>query len=67
MRSPQFHRPHLFAGSGVIEASGMTVIGSSLKQSGLFSTLRGANTILALRCCHLNGRLEGCWEARRVA
>ena len=29
--------------------------------------LRGANAILALRCCHLNGRFEDYWEARRAA
>jgi hypothetical protein len=33
----------------------------------MFWTLRGANAILALRCCHLNGRLEDYWEARRAA
>ena len=29
-----------------------------LKQSGMFWTVRGANAILALRCCHHNGRFE---------
>jgi hypothetical protein len=67
MRYPQFRRQHLFVGSGVIEAGCKTVIGSRLKQSGMFWTLRGANAILALRCCHLNGRLEDYWEARRAA
>ena len=67
MRYPQFRRQHLFVGSGVIEAGCKTVIGSRLKQSGMFWTVRGANAILALRCCHLNGRFEDYWEARRVA
>jgi hypothetical protein len=67
MRYPKFRRQHLFVGSGVIEAGCKTVIGSRLKQSGMFWTLRGANAILALRCCHLNGRFEGYWEARRAA
>ncbi|MEK7408361.1 MAG: ISKra4 family transposase, partial [Acidobacteriota bacterium] len=53
--------------SGVIEAARKTVIGSRLKRSGMFWTVRGANAILALRCCHLNGRSEDCWEARRAA
>lgn len=67
MRYPKFRRQHLFVGSGVIEAGCKTVIGSRLKQSGMFWTVRGANAILALRCCHLNGRLEDYWEARRAA
>jgi hypothetical protein len=42
----------------MIEAGCKTVIGSRLKQSGMFWTVRGANAIIALRCCHLNGRFE---------
>ena len=67
MRYPKFRRQHLFVGSGVIEAGCKKVIGSRLKQSGMFWTVRGANAILALRCCHLNGRFEDYWEARRAA
>ena len=67
MRYPKFRRQHLFVGSGVIEAGCKAVIGSRLKQSGMFWTVRGANSILALRCCHLNGRFEAYWEARQVA
>lgn len=67
MRYPKFRRQHLFVGSGVIEAGCKTVIGSRLKRSGMFWTVRGANAILALRCCHLNGRFEDYWEARRAA
>jgi len=67
MRYPKFRRQHLFVGSGVIEAGCRTVIGSRLKQSGMFWTLRGANAIIALRCCHLNDRIETYWEARRAA
>jgi hypothetical protein len=67
MRYPKFRRQHLFVGSGVIEAGCRTVIGSRLKQSGMFWTVRGANAIIALRCCHLNGRFEDYWEARRAA
>jgi hypothetical protein len=67
MRYPKFRSQHLFIGSGVIEAGCKTVIGSRLKQSGMFWTLRGANAIIALRCCHLNGRFEDYWAARRAA
>jgi len=58
MRYPNFRRQHLFVGSGVIEAGCRSVIGSRLKQSGMFWTVRGANAIIALRCCRLNNRLE---------
>ena len=67
MRYPKFRRQHLFVGSGVIEAGCKTVVGSRLKQSGMFWSVRGANAILALRCCHLNGRFEDYWESRRPA
>jgi hypothetical protein len=64
MRYPKFRRQHLFVGTGVIEAGCKTVIGSRLKQSGMWWTVRGANAILALRCCHLNNRFESYWEER---
>jgi hypothetical protein len=67
MRYPKFRRQHLFVGSGVIEAGCKAVIGSRLKQSGMFWTVRGANAIIALRCCHLNNRFEDYWETRRAA
>jgi hypothetical protein len=67
MRYPKFRRQHLFVGSGVIEAGCKTVIGSRLKQSGMFWTVRGANSIIALRCCCLNNRFEDYWETRRAA
>ena len=67
MRYPKFRRQHLFVGSGVIEAGCKTVIGSRLKQSGMFWTVHGANAIVALRCCQLNGQFENYWEARRAA
>ncbi|MGH9693256.1 MAG: ISKra4 family transposase [Bryobacteraceae bacterium] len=67
MRFPEFRRQHLFVGSGVIEAGCKTVIGSRLKQSGMFWTVCGANAIIALRCCHLNNRIENYWESRRAA
>ncbi|PYV72342.1 MAG: ISKra4 family transposase, partial [Acidobacteria bacterium] len=48
---------------GVIEAGCKTVLGR-LKQSGMFWTVRGANAIIALRCCQLSGKFEDYWEAR---
>ena len=67
MRYPEFRTKKLFVGSGVIEAACKTVIGSRLKLSGMFWTVRGANAIIALRCCLLNGQLEEYWAARRAA
>jgi len=67
MRYPEFRKQNLFVGSGVIEAGCKTVIGSRLKQSGMFWTVRGANAIIVLRCCLLNGDLEDFWAARRTA
>lgn len=66
MQYPKFRGQHLFVGSGVIEAGCKTVIAARLKRSGMFWTVRGANAILALRCCHFNGRFENYWEARRA-
>ena len=67
MRYPEFQRQKLFVGSGVVEAGCKTIIGSRLKQSGMFWTVRGANAILALRCYRLSGKFEDYWENRRHA
>jgi hypothetical protein len=63
MRYPKFRKLGFFVGSGVIEAGCKTVMGR-LKRSGMFWTVRGANAIIALRCCNLSGRFEQYWEAR---
>ena len=62
MRYPNFRAQGLFIGSGVIEAGCKTVIGSRLKQSGMFWTVQGANRIIALRCCRVSGEFEDFWE-----
>lgn len=67
MRYPSFRAQGLFVGSGVVEAGCKSVIGSRLKRSGMFWTVRGANAIIALRCCHINGRFEDYWERHRAA
>jgi hypothetical protein len=67
MRYPKFRGQKLFVGSGVIEAGCKTVIGSRLKQSGMFWTLRGANAIIALRCHRLSGKFEDYWALRSKA
>jgi hypothetical protein len=67
MRYPNFRQQGLFIGSGVIEAGCRTVIGSRLKQSGMFWTVRGANAIIALRCNRLSGKFEDYWACRLEA
>lgn len=67
MRYPEFRAQGLFVGSGVIEAGCKTVIGSRLKQSGMFWTVEGANRIIALRCCRISGKFEDFREAQGAA
>jgi hypothetical protein len=67
MRYPEFRQKGLFVGSGVTEAGCRSVVGSRLKQSGRFWTVGGANAIIALRCCRINGRLEDYIVTRRAA
>jgi len=65
MRYKAFRQQGFFVGSGVVEAGCKTVVGR-LKQSGMFWTVRGANAILALRCCQLSGKFEDYWDGRRA-
>lgn len=62
MRYAEFRLAGYFVGSGVVEAGCRTVIGQRLKHSGMFWSLRGANAIIASRCCQLSGRFEDFWE-----
>jgi hypothetical protein len=64
MRYADFRKRGLFVGSGVVEAGCKTIIGARLKQSGMEWSVRGANSIIALRCVMLSDRLEDFWEAR---
>jgi hypothetical protein len=67
MRYPLFRQQKLFVGSGVIEAACRSVIAQRLKLSGMFWTVRGANAIIALRCCRLNDRFDDYWDSRSKA
>ena len=62
MRYPKFRSQNLFVGSGVIEAGCKTVIGSRAKRSGMFWSVRGANAVIALRCCRHSHRFDDYWE-----
>jgi Uncharacterised protein family (UPF0236) len=67
MRYDEFRKLGLFVGSGVVEAGCKTVMGRRLKQSGMRWTVRGANSIIALRCCQMSRRWESYWESRSAA
>lgn len=67
MRYDEFRREGLFVGSGVLEAGCRSVIGQRLKQSGMHWTVKGANSIIALRCCYFSNRWEDFWEYRAAA
>jgi hypothetical protein len=64
MRYAAYREKDFFVGSGVVEAGCRTVIGERLKQSGMRWSVRGANAIIALRCCIMSGRFEDFWAAR---
>lgn len=64
MRYAEFREQKFFVGSGVVEAGCRTVIGERLKQSGMRWSVRGANAIIALRCCIMPGRFEDFWASR---
>jgi hypothetical protein len=64
MRYDAFRAKGFFVGSGVIEAGCKTVIGTRLKASGMFWSEKGANAIIALRCCVCSRRFEQFWEDR---
>jgi hypothetical protein len=67
MRYPEFREKGFFVGSGVIEAGCKSIAGVRLKQTGMHWTVRGANAIIALRCCRFNRRFEDYWEETRAA
>lgn len=66
LRYADFRRLNLFVGSGVVEAGCRTLIGQRLKLSGMHWSVRGANAVIALRCCLFSGRFEDFWASRTV-
>lgn len=67
MQYAWFRGQGLFVGSGVVEAGCKTVIGQRLKLSGMHWTVKGANAIIALRCCQMSNRWEEFWELRATS
>ncbi len=66
MRYAEYRRQKYFVGSGVMEAGCRTLVGERLKQSGMHWSVRGANAIIALRCCILSDRFEDFWASRSL-
>ncbi len=64
LRYPEFHAQGLCTSSGVVEAGCKLTVATRLKRAGMHWCLRGANAIIALRCCRLSGRFEDFWERR---
>jgi hypothetical protein len=64
MRYPAFRAQGLCTSTAVVEAGCKVAIGTRLKRAGMHWSVRGANAIIALRCCTLSGRFEDFWERR---
>ncbi|MCY3777441.1 MAG: ISKra4 family transposase [Candidatus Aminicenantes bacterium] len=64
MRYARFEAQGLCTSIGVVEAGCKNAIGARLKRSGMHWSVRGANSIMALRCVRLSGRFEDFWEWR---
>lgn len=56
-----------FIGSGVVEAGCRTVVGTRLKQSGMFWSEAGATGVLDFRTLLLSGRFDDFWRDRANA
>ena len=64
MRYNLYQEQGLFIGSGVVEAACKNLVGKRLKQSAMKWTVRGANSIIALRCNILSNRFTDYWDSR---
>lgn len=64
MQYKEYRDAGLFVGSGVVEAGCKTVIGHRLKRSGMEWSVRGANSIISLRCNLASNRFDDYWEDR---
>jgi len=64
MRYAEFRSQGLFVGSGVVEAGCKIIMEQRMKLSGMHWTVKGANAIIALRCCQMSDRWEEFGESR---
>ncbi len=64
MRYPKFEQQGFCTSTGVVEAGCEVVVGTRLKRAGVHWPVKGANAIIALRCCKLSRRFEDFLERR---
>jgi hypothetical protein len=64
---PYFQKMGLSTSSGIVESGCKHVIGARVKQSGMHWTVRGANSIIALRCFKLSNRFDSFMDDRKLA
>jgi len=57
-----YHKHGLFYGSGDIEAGCRAVVGQRLKESGIFWSEAGAQSVLDLRCILMCNQWDLCWD-----
>lgn len=62
MQYGTFRAKKYFIGSGVVEAGCRSIIGKRCKQSGMFWSQPGAETVLAFRCIHASKQLDSFWK-----
>ncbi|MGH7921888.1 MAG: ISKra4 family transposase, partial [Candidatus Dormibacteraceae bacterium] len=62
MRYGRFRHDGLFVGSGAVEAGCKKVVHKRLKQSGMRWTVRGAGSVISLRCQHASDRWDEIWK-----
>lgn len=62
MNYSHFRKLGLFIGSGVVEAGCRSLIGQRIKRSGMFWSVKGANAIIASRCCQFSRRFADFWD-----
>jgi len=67
MRYGEFRRMGIFVGSGVVEAGCRSLVHQRLKQSGMRWSLRGAQSVIWLRCHQAGGRWDEFWAAPKIA
>lgn len=63
----KFRDQGLDIGSGTVESACRHVVQSRLKRSGTRWSPAGAQAILSLRCCKLNGQWNAFWSSRPLA
>ena len=67
MDYPSYRAAGLDIGSGPVESACKQLVTARLKQVGMRWTVPGAEQVLALRCCWLNGQWDSFWKSKPLA